>query len=560
MNVLVGANNAGKSSILDAFRALSGAFRYARTRLPERLRNHDGQLIYGYKIPESSIPVNPQNLQTDYSDAPSVLEFFIEGGEIIRLYLSKSLSPVLCFDSQRKITSLIKLKESFPTLIAVVPTLGPFEEQEELLNKEYVERWASTRRGHRLFRNYWLNQPATVFEEFKARLEATWNGMTVLRPEVDFSSKDVRMFAKEGRIDREVSWAGFGFQVWMQILTHLLSAQSASVLIIDEPEVYLHPDLQHKLFALLSGMNCQVILATHSIEIINDADADDLVVINKSNRHAKRLGDIDSIQNVIQGLGSTQNIVLSRLSASKRMLFFEGQDFRLVRKIAAKLGLQNLNAASDLHVVQVGGFTQAHKVENVSWTFKQILQTNIDVAALFDKDYRCKEENDVFLTKLRNHVPSTFLLDRKEIENYLLDIVAIEKAINDRLRERDREPVDATYVTSLIEAVTASFKSEVGAQVAAHKSRYLQNSGTKNDISTIITTSLSQFDKDWTDISNRLALIPGKSALAEINRALQKDLQINITESGIVKYLTAASVGEQFVAILSALDKFSKPS
>jgi hypothetical protein len=55
-NVLVGPNNAGKSSILDALRILYGAHRYARRLRPRLINVRDGQAI-GYEIPSSSIPI-----------------------------------------------------------------------------------------------------------------------------------------------------------------------------------------------------------------------------------------------------------------------------------------------------------------------------------------------------------------------------------------------------------------------------------------------------------------------------------------------------------------------
>jgi hypothetical protein len=47
------------------------------------------------------------------------------------------------------------------------------------------------------------------------------------------------MYYTEDRITREVQWAGFGFQVWMQIQTHLSRGDANSILVIDEPDIYL---------------------------------------------------------------------------------------------------------------------------------------------------------------------------------------------------------------------------------------------------------------------------------------------------------------------------------
>src|ERR1700688_4708081 len=128
------------------------------------------------------------------------------------------------------------------------------------------------------------------------------------------------MFCKEGRVDRELFWAGFGFQVWLQILTHLANSSDADVLVIDEPKIYLHPDLQHKLFHLLKATNKQIILATHSAEMVNEAEHDEVILVNKARKTAHRVTDIDGLQEALFSIGSAQNIHLARLSRGKKIL------------------------------------------------------------------------------------------------------------------------------------------------------------------------------------------------------------------------------------------------
>jgi AAA15 family ATPase/GTPase len=64
MNVLVGPNNAGKSTVLDAFRVLMVAHKYASRRIPSPLQVND-QAIVGYDIPTAQIPISLAN-----TDAP----------------------------------------------------------------------------------------------------------------------------------------------------------------------------------------------------------------------------------------------------------------------------------------------------------------------------------------------------------------------------------------------------------------------------------------------------------------------------------------------------------
>jgi AAA15 family ATPase/GTPase len=60
-NILVGPNNAGKSTILAAFRILAAAMRKASTRKSEPIRGPQG-LAHGYAIDLSAISIAEENI------------------------------------------------------------------------------------------------------------------------------------------------------------------------------------------------------------------------------------------------------------------------------------------------------------------------------------------------------------------------------------------------------------------------------------------------------------------------------------------------------------------
>ena len=194
------------------------------------------------------------------------------------------------------------------------------------------------------------------FPSFQALVEKTWANMSISPPIIQgFNPPTLAMFCKEGRIDREVHWAGFGFQIWLQLLTQLITSEKATTMIVDEPEIYLHPQLQHQIFKLLKDLGKQIILATHSVEIVNDAEHDYVVLINRTQKHGKRIDDIEGLQEALFSIGSAQNIHLARLSKDRKILFLEGQDYKLLKRFAAKRGLLSLADGLNITVVPIGG-------------------------------------------------------------------------------------------------------------------------------------------------------------------------------------------------------------
>jgi hypothetical protein len=136
-----------------------------------------------------------------------------------------------------------------------VPILGPVEHHEPLYQAEAARLALFNYRAARNFRNIWFHYP-TDFKEFRTALQQTWPGMDILPPEIDRSHEKplLFMFCPEQRIPRELFWAGFGFQVWCQMLTHLIQSKNVSVFLIDEPDIYLHSDLQRQLLGLLRNL------------------------------------------------------------------------------------------------------------------------------------------------------------------------------------------------------------------------------------------------------------------------------------------------------------------
>jgi len=94
--------------------------------------------------------------------------------------------------------------------------------------------------------------------------------------------------------------------------------------VVDEPEIYLHPDVQRQLLGVIRDIGASAIMATHSSEIMAEAEPSDIVLIDKTKRIGERLRDVASIQRSLDLVGSAQNITLTALARSRRVLFVEG--------------------------------------------------------------------------------------------------------------------------------------------------------------------------------------------------------------------------------------------
>ena len=89
-NILVGPNNAGKSTILGAFRILAEAMRKARSRNPSIVPGPSGN-SWGYRVELEGIPVATENIFFDYNKSrPATIRFRISNGNELVLFFPRS--------------------------------------------------------------------------------------------------------------------------------------------------------------------------------------------------------------------------------------------------------------------------------------------------------------------------------------------------------------------------------------------------------------------------------------------------------------------------------------
>ena len=426
--------------------------------------------------------------------------------------------------------------------------------------KEAARQALLTHNASRNFRNIWHHYP-DEFDEFRELIRATWLGMDIQMPEVNLSYEKpaLYMFCPEERYPREIFWAGFGFQVWCQMLTYIIKSKDVSLLIIDEPDIYLHSDLQRQLVEILRQATPDILIATHSTEIISEADPGDMLVIDKKGQSAKRIKNPTQLQSIFSVLGSNLNPTLTQLAKSRRAAFVEGKDFQVLSALARKFGKQSLANRSDFAVIPVEGFNPA-RVLNFSEGIELTLGTNILKAVIFDRDYRAPEEVESLLKKFKEFATLAHIHQRKEIENYLLDPIVIQRAIERRVEERVKrsgEAIDfSENVEDILRELSSKMKNKVNAQFMSKRAKYLKSTNPSLDQATINERLLEEFNRAWLSIKTMLEIVPGKELLSSLNEYLQKKYSISLTTSLIVNSMKKDEVPTEIVDLLQKLEMF----
>lgn len=175
----------------------------------------------------------------------------------------------------------------------------------------------------------------------------------IVEPFNDLFHSSIRVKCVKGSMDghtfkkyvnfnpRDLMSEGSGFLQWLSVYVLALSP-SNTTLLLDEPDSHLHPSLQTQLVGALSDIvektGKQVLLATHSTEILRSADHSNILAFKNSS--AKYLSHDRHKIGLFIGLGSDYSPKIDPLRQSKRMLIVENDsDARILKAWAEKLGV-----------------------------------------------------------------------------------------------------------------------------------------------------------------------------------------------------------------------------
>jgi energy-coupling factor transporter ATP-binding protein EcfA2 len=563
-NILVGPNNAGKSTILAAFRILAAAMRRASTRKAEIVRGPLG-LAPGHKIDLSAVSVAEENIFYNYDDSrPASVRFRLSNKNELLLYFPERDTCYLIPEAHEgRASTPSTFRTSFNCPIGFVPILGPVEHIETLYEKEAARQALFNYRAARNFRNIWYHYPEK-FDEFRAALIQTWPGMDIEPPEINTSHQKPRldMFCPEERIPREIFWAGFGFQVWCQMLTHIIQGNNASIFLIDEPDIYLHSDLQRQLIGLLRNMGPDILIATHSTEIITEAETDDIVLINKRHKVAQRIRNPSQLEAVFKILGSNLNPVLTQLAKTRRAVFVEGKDFQILAKLAKKLGFDEVGNRGEFAVVPVDGFNP-ERIRILKLGMETTLGGKIAAAAILDRDYRSDVELTLIAKQCGSFCELVAIHERKEIENFLLVPAALNRAAARRIADQVRRTGHAmeyrTDAATILDSFASQKKSYVVSQYLAERRRFERVHSPTMHEATINEVALDEFEESWKIVSKRLDIIPGKEAMSFLNQHLQDEYGVSLTPTAIIDAMRTDEVPAEIQKLVRDLSKFSSP-
>ncbi|WP_175419426.1 AAA family ATPase [Glutamicibacter creatinolyticus] len=219
---------------------------------------------------------------------------------------------------------------------------------------------------------------------------------------------------------RDLMVEGSGFLQWLSVFA-LATSPEVDVLLLDEPDAHLHPQLQKELLDRLENLTesskKQVFVATHSSEILKHSEPGQILEFRENGPPRYLTADHQKI-GLLEGIGAHYAPRIDKIRRTRKVFFHEGTtDIEVLRKVGEIL---NKPLSNDWVAWKT---ERSHKDRKMLWMSLEKEISGLIAVSLRDRD---EEEVNTVDHELRDKsIKMTEGFDmrkwrRRHLESYLI--------------------------------------------------------------------------------------------------------------------------------------------
>ena len=546
INVLIGENNAGKSTAIEAIKLLSFAIEKLKkngyTECPQEISNVKRNRCVYLNIKSLLIDISLSSYK--YQGGISHIYGYFNNRLCVEIFIFRQEVYAMAFFEEKCILNRAEFNRYGIPSIYVMPHFNLLREKEVLIDEKRTANDRFNYRSSLHFRNELYNYKDSI-AELNDLLEITWKGLQVNVTYEIGESTFIETQIRDIDFSAEVMNYGSGLQMWLQILWFLCKVQdSECVVVLDEPDVYIHADLQRKLYHLVADKYPQIIIATHSIEIINEAKLENIMIIDKKQKSFKFCKKKSNLENGLESIGTTQNLMLTKLRRFNKCLFVEGEDIDILDEIYKIAINDKTKSLKDFATCKLTGKNNYKESFGAAKIFYEDSEGTFKTFCLLDKDY-----NDCFNAEIKREAEENkvrlYILNRLEIENYLIVPRIFAALIS----------VDVAIVQNKIEEFAEELKGETFDRILEGKAFEYRKLNKNYDLAKISKETREYIDSNWATFEDKISIVPGKELKAKIYKWMQQEYSISCSDKKILKKFNKFDIPSELLGFLKELGK-----
>ena len=553
LTVIVGKNNAGKTTLVEALRLLSVVVsRYknltyrqppAWTDLPQR--------EYGVAPSLRNLEINFQGIFHRYDPPPANIEGIFSNGSSVSIYLyeNEEIHAVIKDSKNNIIKDKNQARQAELPLVSIMPQVAPVQLTEKILTRDYVQSAMSSSLASLHFRNQ-LNLLYKFFQKFQKVVEETWSGVQVV--DLDGRGKlpnsQLHLHIRNEDFVGEIGLMGHGLQMWLQTMWFLTRSDGSKTIILDEPDVYMHPDLQRNVIRFLRDKFPQTILTTHSIEIMSEVDPENILIVDKAQEKSDFATSLPAVQRVTNNIGSVHNVHLARLWSSRRFLLLEGKDIKFLKHFQDILFPKSNIPIETIPSMEIGGWGGWNYAIGSSMTLQNAMGENIQIYCILDRDYHTQEEIKERYQKAKEQKINLQIWSQKEIENFLLLPSVVHRYISNRVAKRTSPP-NLQEVEDEIERLAWDMEEDVFDTLS---NEYLARNRKKGSRGS--NREAREYMKPYRDNGSIVPIVSGKSFLSKLSSWSQSEFSVQINSTSLIKEFHKSDIHTEMKHVITAIE------
>ncbi len=338
--VLVGPNNCGKTSVLQALAAWGFALRNWRQQNTDLNRRRNWPQIPVTLDQFTPVSVLAFDLLWRQRQTANPVTIEVHSGlSHVGIELESDVrSPLQMFVRPTQTTTATEIHDlTVPTLF--VPSMTGMLKSEPALKTAKVDQLLGQNRPGEVLRNM-LADAAGNELEWKRLTDSIRElfGIELLRPNSQAADIIANYRHAGSQVDYDLASGGSGFLQVVMLLS-FMSRGPQSLLLLDEPDAHLHVFLQERIVEVLRSAaartQSQMIVATHSEVVLDTVDLDEIYVLLEQPR---RISDVKDKATLKEALRVIDHNDLAKAREAPGILYLEDYtDLAILREWARVL-------------------------------------------------------------------------------------------------------------------------------------------------------------------------------------------------------------------------------
>ena len=571
INILVGPNNAGKTSIFHALQLFYTSLEKIYAEDHEKVILSKTQISEIDGVPYINIKDIFFNQRLREGRGPLRLKIVLEIDNLppieIQIYQAFSTNFMIT-GSNLELT-----KEQYKELLKYKPVFIPstigVTNKEDLFRTIAQDQFLSEGRHNEIIRNmiYRISKQ-TNWNSFKDVLIKLFKIKNFQIPFNEDADRWITALYSENEIEIDIISAGSGFLQVLNIVCFLYLFSKRNLALIDEPDAHMHEDLQRVLFKTLSDVsrdnNIQLLISTHSQILINEANINNILLIDKSKNSAEKVKKYEDLIPFFQENGlSLPTPKIIELIKHKKIVFIEGKEAdydNFIKIFGSIINVDFEILTKNIVPISTNGETNIWPFESIK-LFESILGDDLNYIYIADRDLCTDEQIEKKKERASRENSKIFYLSYRNRECYLLNPNILEKLLKDKWESKNHntdfpDNISENEIKNYFLNKSKEYRDETQASFIQYQQRYTRDGDASKEKENL-TESNKYFNKEYHDVlSNNelpLRLLDGKKILKDFRKFISDNYLISFNDKDIISLFQIENIPNEINEIIKEI-------